>query len=298
MNRKNFYKYLAVNKEDERVGLYVTGAGCAEIPKASQYPPVNHPMHHYFHWSKGRRLPNYQILYLTKGEGFFESETSETQRIKAGDVFVLFPNVWHRYSPDKKTGWNECWVEFNGKLMEYFRNELFLDPAHPVFLVGVDNTLLDQFQQIIDLTDKEPITVQHTASGTIFQIIQRLLAQRKYGASLRTPHEDQMAQAKLLFRNKMSTNIKPETIAKELGMSYSLFRQTFKKTTGFSPLQYLATLRINKAKELLSATDLPIKEIALLAGLDSSNYLSRLFKLKTGVTPAEFRLLNRLPFTK
>jgi len=72
-------------------------------------------------------------------------------------------------------------------------------------------------------------------------------------------------------------------------MSYSKFRQAFKKSTGLSPNQYYLNIRLNKAKELLTSTSLNINEIAYHTGFESIFYFSKLFKKKNGVSPKDYR---------
>ena len=78
-------------------------------------------------------------------------------------------------------------------------------------------------------------------------------------------------------------------LLEEIPMSYSKFRQDFKKLTGLSPNQYYLNVRLNKAKELLAATSLNINEIAYHTGFDSIFYFSKLFKKKNGVSPKDYR---------
>jgi AraC-like DNA-binding protein len=78
-----------------------------------------------------------------------------------------------------------------------------------------------------------------------------------------------------------------------MGISYSTFRRDFKRQTGLSPLQYHLLLKIEKAKELLINTELKAKEIAYKLGFDSDYYFCRLFKQKTGISPAQFRAQRR-----
>jgi AraC-like DNA-binding protein len=74
-----------------------------------------------------------------------------------------------------------------------------------------------------------------------------------------------------------------------MGVSYSNFRKLFKEYTGLSPATYQQDLRLQRAKELLSTTDLSIKEIAYKLNFESPDYFSAKFKAKTGRRPSELR---------
>lgn len=69
---------------------------------------------------------------------------------------------------------------------------------------------------------------------------------------------------------------------------YRLCRE-FSKYYGYTPIQYLNKVRIDKAKELLLHTDEKIVTIGQMIGIENTNHFIRLFKEKTGVTPLSYR---------
>jgi AraC-like DNA-binding protein len=287
------YKYITVSDEDRRNGIFLLGAGHTEVIREIEYPLIDHPVHHYFHWSQGRRLSEYQILYITSGKGIFESEVSGKQEVKTGDLFILYPNIWHRFSPDKKTGWNEYWIEFNGELINFFRKDNFLDEKKPVISVGLDDDIMDGFLKVISIIKEEEITLQFSASAILFQILMKVFSYKKFHLTDKHDVERKIKEAKLIIIERMDQLIYSEKIAEKIGMGYSLFRKEFKRYTGFSPVQYQIQLRIQKSKTLLSTTNLPVKEIAHQLGFESNNYFSRVFKQKSGISPVDFRLRNK-----
>ena len=80
-----------------------------------------------------------------------------------------------------------------------------------------------------------------------------------------------------------------EELARSLQMSTSHFIRTFKTQVGYSPLAYQTRLRIERAKDLLQATDLRVSEIAQRIGYQNPMYFSSTFKKHTGMTPLEYR---------
>jgi len=290
---KRFYKYLAIGEEDKRWGIYLTGAGHIQIPPKTEYPLIDDPSHHYFHWSTGRRLSDYQILYITKGQGTFESELTGARRISTGDVFILFPNVWHRFKPDEATGWDEYWVEFDGELIRHYRDREFLSPDNPTIPVGIQEVIAENYLKIINLIKDEKPGFQYIASGILHQIIGQLIAFKKYHVFEGKTIENQIRQAKLFIMENLHLTISQENLAKNIGLGYSLYRKKFKEYTGVSPAQYQIQLRINRAKDLLITTNQSFKELAHSLGFESSDYFFRLFRQKTGFTPSEFREKNK-----
>ncbi len=78
-------------------------------------------------------------------------------------------------------------------------------------------------------------------------------------------------------------------IAQSLGLSYVHFSRRFKYAVGMTPSDYLTNLRLNKAQQLLTSTDLSIREIAPLCGFDSEYYFSAFFKKKKKISPSLYR---------
>ncbi|MBQ6846251.1 MAG: helix-turn-helix transcriptional regulator [Oscillospiraceae bacterium] len=77
--------------------------------------------------------------------------------------------------------------------------------------------------------------------------------------------------------------------AEESGLSYIQFFRRFKTVTGFSPSDYIAALRIEKAKDLLINTTLKINEISSVCGFENEYYFSNFFKKYTKLSPSAFR---------
>ena len=78
-------------------------------------------------------------------------------------------------------------------------------------------------------------------------------------------------------------------IASSVNMSESYFRHLFLEIYSVSPVQYINTLRINRAKELIRSTDESFTAIAEQVGFANVYYFSRMFKKKAGCTPSEYR---------
>jgi AraC family transcriptional regulator len=79
-------------------------------------------------------------------------------------------------------------------------------------------------------------------------------------------------------------------IAKVINISPTYFASLFKRATGTSPHQYVIQQRVERAKLMLSKTDMAIADIALQVGFSSQSHLTQQFKRLTGVTPKQVRL--------
>jgi transcriptional regulator GlxA family with amidase domain len=73
------------------------------------------------------------------------------------------------------------------------------------------------------------------------------------------------------------------------GLTARTFKRRFRAATGYSPVEYVQILRVEEAKQLLESTDQPTDEVALAVGYQDQAFFRRLFKRRTGITPARYR---------
>src|ERR1700748_3542035 len=132
----DYYKYLPVSTDDAGWGLSVLNTGATQIPPGMAYPSAGHPAHHYFKWSKGRVLQEHQVIYITKGEGLFESDRAGKREVRGGTIILLFPGERHRYKPHRNTGWDEYWVGFKGPVTDKLFEKSFFTPDTPTIDIG------------------------------------------------------------------------------------------------------------------------------------------------------------------
>jgi two-component system response regulator YesN len=83
-------------------------------------------------------------------------------------------------------------------------------------------------------------------------------------------------------------DISLEDVAEQVNISPQYFSKLIKKTTGFNFIDWLSMLRVKKAKELLTNSNLTVKEVCFMVGYKDPNYFSRIFKKRIGITPSEY----------
>lgn len=102
---------------------------------------------YYFDLQKGRILDEYQLLYQPEGEGVFCSAHLPETKIKAGDIFLLFPGEWHSYHPSGTKGWKSYWIGFKGKNIDDRVKAGFLSPEKPIYHVGYSNEIIALYEE-------------------------------------------------------------------------------------------------------------------------------------------------------
>lgn len=97
-----------------------------------------------------------------------------------------------------------------------------------------------------------------------------------------------------LENNLSNHELTNKFIAKQCNISEVYLRKLFIKEFGVSPKQYIITLRINKACQLLTDGLLKISAVSEECGFSNPYHFCRLFKEKTGLTPSEFAKRNKV----
>ncbi len=92
--------------------------------------------------------------------------------------------------------------------------------------------------------------------------------------------------------NLDSQKLSLAAVADELNVSRSYLSARFKEELHQTLTDYTAKRRIENAKELLRDTSLPVQDIASLSGIDDAAYFTRMFKMKTGMTPRQYRKIS------
>ncbi|NLO71104.1 MAG: AraC family transcriptional regulator [Porphyromonadaceae bacterium] len=283
------FKYLLVNDRDKKFGLTVNTVGFQPIAPNTVYPSSEHPKNYYFNPNKGRILSEFQFVYISKGKGVFNSQTTKKQTIHKGQMLILFPGYWHSYHPDIESGWNEYYIGFEGPIINHLLKHGFISPANPVVDVGASEELVSLFSSAIKIAKEEKKFSQQHLAGIVMHILGMVMSLSENKNFEANEYAEVIERAKIIMLENVTNNIDIQQLAKNLGTSYSWFRKAFKEYTDYSPAQYFQELKIRKAKELLAETNIPIKEIAYNLNFSSDGYFLSFFKKRVGCTPLEYR---------
>lgn len=293
-NDKNAaFKYLIVNEKDRKFGLWVNTVGYQAIQPDTPYPLAGHPSGYYFNAEKGRVLPEYQIVYITKGRGLFESDSTPCKQVCRGRLMILFPHQWHTYKPLKQTGWNEYYIGFQGPVIDNIINRSFLSKENQILEVGLNEELVTLFSRAMEVAAIDKISAQQHLSGIVLHIIGLILSISKNKLFEIGDVAQKIEQAKIIMNENVCKDVDAEELSMKLNISYSWFRKAFKEYTGYAPAKYFQELKLRKGKQLLVETSHSVKEISYLLGYSSAEHFFTVFKKHTGLTPLEYRSFGR-----
>jgi AraC-like DNA-binding protein len=298
---QNYFRYIPVRPRDVHWGIYVTGAGCTRISPNTSYPPARHPELYDFTWARGRTLPEYQVVYITSGQGEFESGPTGFRRLAPGAVFLLFPGVWHRYRPDRATGWDEYWVSFSGRNVENLQEEGFFVPERAVLDAGVTDAILTPFRQLLTRLRDEPPGFPHLLAADTMEILAAILAvvpvespdMVAKGPRDVTTFEDRIvAEAMRLIWSRTHEPMTVDMVARQLPLARRSLERRFRSVVGHTLHEEIVRCRLERATRLLVSTTLSIQEVAIAAGFASTDTMGRIFHRLMGTSPRDYRRLN------
>ena len=98
-----------------------------------------------------------------------------------------------------------------------------------------------------------------------------------------------VTNAKVFINSNFNKDLTLEDVSKEVNLSPHYFSKFFKEETGENFIDYLTSLRIQKAKDFLESGQYSIKEVSYKVGYNDPNYFSRIFKKITGYTPTDYK---------
>jgi len=284
----SFLHYLPYSEEDEKLGMICTTAGTARVEPGLVYPlrKNDHPAI-FRPVAEGRVLPEFQIIYITDGEGSF-SCGDETYKVNPGCVMLVLPGLKHMYKPLLETGWHEYWVGFKGAYFSRLLEEGRLSPEHVFFQTGLHNIILSFFNQIFEEVRSQRPLYQLKTCALIMSLLAEVLT-RERRKEQPNYYETIVAKAKYLMESNVYSAINLVSISEQLDISTSRLNEIFKTYTSMTPYQYYIHIKIHKAESLLEQENIPVKEAAFRMGFEDQYYFSRLFKNKTGFSPSEWK---------
>ena len=161
--------------------------------------------------------------------------------------------------------------------------------------VTENQLLLKQVTQLMleELNNERPgssVMLKNLSEIMFINIIRAYLEQDAPGSGfLSALNDPRISKALKLMQDSPQNNWTLESLASEIGMSRSVFFNQFKKLVHETPLNYLTNWRIRQAQKLLVTDNSNISQIAANVGYQSEAAFNRIFKTKTGQTPAVYR---------
>ena len=218
------------------------------------------------------------MLALVKSGSFRLETGGHTCNIKEGEAALFSPGQnFHREVTEPVTMY----------LFRFNTNKIFGSAAKIVFKNKERiNSTLEFLQQL----DEGKYYNDFSWRKSLFNdIITQYFLESKLDEAQHRDTDELVEKSQKIFQQYLHEKTTLTDTAEELGISYVHFIRRFKQSTGITPSEYLSKIRLERAKEFLTQTQMAIKDIAPRCGFENEYYFSNVFKKYTGMTPTGFR---------
>ncbi|HKV57197.1 MAG TPA: AraC family transcriptional regulator [Ktedonobacteraceae bacterium] len=152
----------------------------------------------------------------------------------------------------------------------------------------VDGYLLDaivRVARLLDAPDEAPVLLPLLTREIIYRLLMGEQGGRLRHLAILGGYSPSIARAIELLRQGFDHPLRIEEMARELGMSVSVFHHHFKAVTAMSPLQFQKRLRLLEARRLLLGEDLDAASAAYRVGYHDASHFNREYKSLFGIPP-------------
>lgn len=228
------------------------------------------------------------LEYIVKGKGTLELD-GEKFTPKAGDMYILPLGSHQKYASSADEPWEKIFVNLQGSAIPSFLKAYKLNNQ---ILFNNCESLYPIFLEIFNKT-KENLptdTIMEECCMLLHKLLMRLT--KKIQENKEIPEEVRIV--KDYIESHLSEEISMDELSSLIYRSNDYTNKVFRKYYGIPPYTYYLNKRVDMAKVLLTNTALNIKQIAARLGYKESHYFSKQFHLLTGMTPKEYRTLEKI----
>lgn len=243
---------------------------------------------------------SYEIYYLVSGtrRQFVDHKIYD---IRKGDLILIPSRVIHKTTAIDKNKHTRYLLSFSKEFARDICGNLGDALLREVFSVVKVTVPEAQREYVLELFER--ISRENAASATdpvaflmaktcisqllvyIYRCNRNITAEERVEAI----SEEKIQQAAKYISDHYSQNLTLAEVAGQAYMSQTYFSKKFKKVTGLNFREYLLSVRIRAADELMLQSDLSVGEVAGICGFSDANYFGDVFKKIKGISPMKYR---------
>lgn len=230
--------------------------------------------------------PYYLIHYILEGKGKF-TVNNTVYHLSQGQGFLITPDRLTVYQSDANAPWTYVWIGFSGTEASSLVSSLGLSMEQPIFRSHekerLKNCVLDMLKH-----NHSNIGDTYQNLGNLYHFLGILAASNHelLPFSEGNPYVD---QAVFYISSHLMEPFGVEDVARFVGLNRSYLSSLFRKYTGLSPMEYIKTAKLSRARHMLEASSLSISEIAYSCGYQRPESLIKIFRTSFGISPSAYR---------
>ncbi|MDY6367803.1 MAG: helix-turn-helix domain-containing protein [Clostridia bacterium] len=238
----------------------------------------------------------HRLHFVLKGSGYVE-KNKKKYKITENTIFYLSPNANEDgqsacYYPDKDDPWEYIWFNIYGRDVEKLVSCAKLSDKNFFYTMKNPSGLK---HKLIDMINTAQNPVKRSLSYYLPNIISFFCEVAAERNSFNFVQSKRQEKVKLILdkieTDHLNVDFSLKKIADEMFYSLSYISRIFKEETGQSPIEYVTSLRMLHAKELLNSfkNEKSIAQISYECGYSSPYYFSKEFKKYYGCPPSKFK---------
>lgn len=234
---------------------------------------------------------HYVLHYVLSGTGVF-CVNDRKYTVSKGEAFLIEPDTRAFYKTDTQNPWTYLWVGFDGeKAQDYLKEMKLLGTKKPVFPIQKG---IELKQIVMEMLKHNTVGIENefALQGLLckfFSVVSAEVTNRGRKAEDSGRQNYYIKKAISYIRDNYSNGVNVSDISEYVGLNRSYLFTLFQDHLGISPQKYLSNFRLERACELLKATNYSIEDISYSCGYRDPLVFSKAFKKLYGVSPLKFR---------
>ncbi len=253
---------------------------------------------------------DFDEIVIVQGGTAVQYINSESYQVSAGDVYIIKGESIHYFSDEHdfkvfNIGFQPWVINDFHRLVAQTPGYAALFNAEPSYRkqsrfsqhLHLETQQLHVLNQLLAALKKALAADSNDLIVTaLFMQITGFLCYAYQGNAYKEKHQNPYTSLTDYIDQNFTTTITLDDLSRHTGFSKNGIIAVFKRLYRTTPIQYINTLRVYRAEDLLRSTDMSITQIAFECGFNDSNYFTRTFRTINGMTPRDFRKASRSTF--
>lgn len=247
-----------------------------------------------FHYGEGsytirKDYHSFLILYTYGGTGELTFR-DKTYELCEGDGAFIDCTEFHRYKTVGTKPWDVGVLHIGGPILPALY-EQYMQSGTPVFHESATGHFQQFLEEMLHVYSDPTLYRDWVASAYIDAIVTHLLQQnaKSYAEKTGSVVPENIRYLIKYVESNYNQPLTLDGLSAFANISKFHLSREFKKYTGFSPIEYILELRLDKAEVMLNTTDLPASTIAHEVGIHNMNNFTKQFRKRNGCTPTQYR---------